>query len=387
MLDFSLTEEQIAIRDTITRTIARFDDAYWLARDRDGRFPDDYCKVLADGGWFGITMPEEYGGAGKGITEAAVVMHAIGALGAAATSAVHINLFGPQPVVVFGTSEQKARMLPPLIRGEHRACFGVTEPDAGTNTPHIKTFAQRRGDRYIVHGQKVWISTAQQANKILLVTRTSRLEDCARATDGITLFYTDLDRTKIEVREIEKMARKAVDSNELFIDGLEIPVEDRIGEEGKGFKCLLHGLNPERILVAASAIGGGMKSLDRAVSYAKERVVFGRPIGMNQAIQHPLAECWMRLQAAEMMMWKAAALYDAGKPCGLEATAAKYLAAEAAFETAQRAVRTHGGFGFSKEFHVERGFRESMLAMIAPVSQELALCHVAEHGLGLPKSY
>jgi acyl-CoA dehydrogenase len=387
MLDFSFTEEQLAIRETIAKTVEKFDDAYWLARDRDGRFPHDYCKVLADGGWFGITMPEEYGGAGKGVIEAAIVMHTIGALGASATSAVHINLFGPQPVVVFGTHEQKTRMLPPLIRGEHRACFGVTEPDAGSNTPNITTFAERKGERYIVHGKKVWISTAQIANKILLVTRTTKREECARPTDGMTLFYTDLDRGKIEVREIEKMARKAVDSNELFIDGLEVPVEDRIGEEGKGFKYLLHGLNPERVLVAASAVGGGMKTLGRAVNYAKERVVFGRPIGMNQAIQHPLADCWMKLQAAELMMWKAASLYDAGKPCGVEATAAKYLAAEAAFETAQRAVRTHGGYGFSKEYHVERSYRESILAMIAPLSQELALCHVAEHGLGLPKSY
>lgn len=387
MFGFTLTEEQQAIREAVTRTIAAFDDDYWLARDRDGRFPDDYCKVLADGGWFGITMPEEYGGAGKGITEAAIVMNAIGALGSAATSAVHINLFGPQPVVVFGTPEQKARMLPPLIRGEQRACFGVTEPDAGTNTPQITTFAERRGDRYIVHGKKVWISTAQRADKILLVTRTTKREECAKPTDGITLFYTDLDRSKIEVREIEKMARKAVDSNELFIDGLEIPVEDRIGDEGKGFRCLLHGLNPERILVAASAVGGGMKTLSRAVAYAKERVVFNRPIGMNQAIQHPLADCFMRLQAAELMMWKAATLYDQGLPCGTEATAAKYLAAEASFETAQRAVRTHGGYGFSKEFHVERAYRESMLSMIAPLAQEMALCHIAEHALGLPKSY
>ncbi len=387
MFGFTLNEEQQAIRDAISRTIAEFGDDYWLARDTDGRFPDEFCSVLAQGGWFGITMPEEYGGAGKGITEAAIVMNAIGAHGAAATSAVHINLFGPQPVVVFGTPEQKARMLPPLVRGEHRACFGVTEPDAGTNTPNITTFAQRRGDRYIVHGKKVWISTAQRADKILLVTRTTRREDCAKGTDGITLFYTDLDRSKIEVREIDKMARKAVDSNELFIDGLEIPEEDRIGEEGKGFRYLLHGLNPERILVAASVVGGGMRTLSRATDYARQRVVFDRPIGMNQAIQHPLADCWMRLQAAELMMWKAATLYDAGQACGTEATAAKYLAAEAAFETAQRAVRVHGGYGFAKAFHVERSYRESILSMIAPLSQELALCHIAEHALGLPKSY
>ncbi len=387
MLNFSLTEEQLAIREGILKTVEKFDDDYWLARDQDGKFPHEYCQALVEGGWFGITIPQQYGGAGLGITEAAVVMNTIGALGAAATSAVHINIFGPQPVVVFGTDEQKARMLPPLVRGEDRACFGVTEPTAGLNTLQIKTFARRVGERYIVNGQKVWISTAQEANKILLLTRTTRFEEVARPSNGLTLFYTDLDRHKIEVREIEKMGRHAVDSNELFIDGLEIPVENRIGEEGQGFKYLLHGLNPERILVAAAVIGAGNAVLNRAVEYAKERIVFGRPIGQNQAIQHPLAEGWMRLQAAELIMWKAAALYDAGQPCGLEATSAKYLAAEANFEAASRAVRTHGGFGYAKAFHVERYFRESMLWLIAPVSQELALCHIAEHGLGLPKSY
>ena len=386
-VEFALTDDQLAIRDAVSGICGDFGPDYWLERDRDGRWPAEFCAAIAKGGWFGVTMPSEYGGAELGIAAAAMVMRTIGGLGAAAVSSVHLNLFGPQPVVVFGTPAQKRRMLPPLVAGEDRACFGVTEPNVGSDTTRVQTFARRDGDRYIVHGQKVWTSTAQQANKILLVTRTTPIEQCARPIDGVTLFYTDLDRSKVRIREIEKMARKAVDSNELFIDGLEVPVDDRIGEEGQGFRYLLHGLNPERILVSASAVGAGETALQRAVEYANERIVFGRPIGKNQAIQHPLAECWMRLQAAELMMWKAAWLYDAGKPCGVEATAAKYLSAEASFETSTRAVRTHGGFGFAKEYHVERGLRESVLGLIAPVTQEMALCYVAERALGLPKSY
>lgn len=386
-MNFAEQDDQRAIQEAVAAICKNFDADYWLQRDTDGEWPTAFCNAIAAGGWFGVTMPTEYGGAGQGISAAAMVMKTIGRLGSAAVSSVHLNLFGPQPVVVFGTEAQKQRMLPALIRGEDRACFGVTEPNVGSDTTRIKTFARRTGDRYLVHGQKVWTSTAQQANKILLVTRTTPIEGCARPMDGITLFYTDLDRSKVRIRPIEKMARKAVDSNELFIDGLEVPAEDRIGEEGQGFKYLLHGLNPERILVAASCVGAGDAALERAVGYAKERVVFGRPIGQNQAIQHPLAECWMRLQTAELMMWKAAWLYDAGLPCGVEATAAKYLAAEASFETSTRAVRTHGGFGFAKEYHVERGLRESVLGLIAPVTQEMALCHIAEKGLGLPKSY
>lgn len=386
-MEFELSADQRAIQEAVGDICSKFDADYWLARDRDGRFPHEFSAEIAKGGWFGITMPKDVGGAALGIADAAVVMRTIGALGSAAVSSVHLNLFGPQPVNVFGTQEQKLRMLGPLIRGEERACFGVTEPNVGSDTTRIKTFAERRGDYYIINGQKVWTSTAQHAQKILLVTRTIPIEKCRKPAEGVTLFYTTLDRSKVQIREIEKMGRKAVDSNELFIDGLEVPVEDRIGEEGRGFEYLLHGLNPERIFVAASSIGGGFAQLDRAVNYAKERVVFNRPIGQNQAIQHPLAECWMLLQSAELMMWKAAWLYDCGKPCGVEATAAKYLAAEAAYETALRAVRTHGGFGYAKEYHVERGLRESVLALVAPVTQELALCHIAERALALPKSY
>ena len=387
-MDFDLTEEQRAIRDAVAKICSRFDDAYWLERERTGTFPEDFAAEIAKGGFYGVTREDQYGGAGLGITEASLVMQEIGRYGAAASSAVHINIFGLQPVVGFGTDEQKARMLPPLIRGEHRSCFGVTEPDAGLDTTHISTFARRReGGGYVVNGRKVWTSTAQRADHILLVTRTTPIEECKRRTDGMSVFYTDFDRSKIDVHEIAKMGRKAVDSNAIFIDGLEVPEENRIGAEGEGFKVLLHGLNAERIIVAAAAVGFGMHVLEKAAAYARERVVFGRPIGQNQAIQHPLAAVWMRLQAAELMTYKAAALYDQGRPCGLEANTARNLAGSAAYEAAFRAVRTHGGFGFAQEYHVERYFRESVLNFIAPVSEELILSYVAEKALGMPKSY
>lgn len=386
-MNFDLTEQQRAITEAVARVCRPFDLAYWLARDRDGCFPDDFAAAIAQGGWFGVTMPPEHGGAGLGVTEAALVMREIGRLGLAAVSSVHINIFGLQPVVAFGTEAQKARMLPPLIAGTQRACFGVTEPDAGLDTTRITTRAEKVAGGYVVHGRKVWTSTAQQADKILLLARTRPLQEGARPRDGLSVFYTDFDRTRIEVREIDKMARKAVDSNQIFIDGLLVPDEDRIGDEGAGLKVLLHGLNAERILVAAASLGAAQTALDLAAGYARERVVFGRPIGMNQAIQHPLADIWMRLQAADLMTFKAAALYDAGRPCGLEANAAKYLAAQASYDAAFRAVRTHGGFGVAREYHVERFFRESMLPLIAPVSEELILCHIAERALGMPKSY
>ena len=386
-MDFTLSDDQRAIAEAVGAICDRFDDTYWLAADREHRFPNEFVKAMVDAGWTGVTMPQEYGGAGLGVTEAAIIVQRIARMGFAAVSSVTINLFGPHPVVVFGTPEQKARFLPPLIQGRDRTCFGVTEPSVGLDTTRIKTFAVRKGDRYVVSGQKVWTSTAQVANKILLVARTTKYEDCARPTDGLTVFYTDLDRRRVTVREIEKMGRAAVDSNEVFIDNLEIPVEDRIGEEGKGFGYLLHGLNPERIFGGANATGGGFAVVEKAAQYARERVVFNRPIGQNQAIQHPLAECWMRLQAAETMMYKAATLYDQGKSCGLEANMAKFLGAEAYIEAASRAVRTHGGFGYAKEYHVERYYREAILSALAPVSHELILCHVAERALGLPKSY
>ena len=388
-MNFELTDEQQSIQAAIQKICQQFDDAYWLARDTDGAFPEDFVKAITEGGWLGIAMPEAYGGAGLGVTETAIMAHAIARSGAgmSGASAVHLNLFGPNPIVVFGTEEQKARLLPPLIKGQDRACFGVTEPDAGLNTTRLATRAVRDGDHYRINGRKLWTTTAQTANKILIIARTQDLVDCKKPTDGLTLFFTDLNRDRIEVRLIDKMGRKAIDSNALFIDDLIVPVADRIGEEGDGWKCLLHGLNPERILIAAEAVGLGQAALEKASQYAKERVVFDRTIGKNQGIQHPLAENWMELEAAQLMVFKAASLYDAGKPCGAEANAAKYLAAKAAFTACERAVLTHGGMGYAKEYHVERYLREIMIPVIAPISQELIKSFIAEQVLGQEKSY
>ncbi len=388
-MDFALTEQQQSIRTAIERICAQFGDDYWLAKDRDGGFPEELHQALARDGWLGICIPPEYGGAGLGITEATVMMQAISASGAgmSGASAVHLNIFGLNPVVRLGTEAQKQRMLPPLVRGEQKACFAVTEPNTGLNTTQLKTRAERRDGRYVLNGAKVWISTAQVADKMLILARTTALEDVKKHTDGLSLFYTDFDRRHIDVRLIEKMGRKAVDSNELFIDGLEVPLDDLIGEEGKGFQNILHGMNPERILIASEAVGLGRVALERATRYAKERNVFGRPIGQNQGIQHPLAECWMELEAANLMVFQAAWKYDSGLPCGAEANAAKYLAGEAGFKACQTAVMTHGGYGYAKEFHVERYLREVMIPRIAPISPQLVLCFIAEKVLGLPKSY
>jgi acyl-CoA dehydrogenase len=382
-------DERNAIREGVRAVVTRFDDDYWLARDEDGKFPHEFHRAMAEAGWLGITMPEEYGGSGLGVTEAAIMMHEVASHGGgmAAASTVHINLFGPHPIVVKGTPEQKARWVPQLIAGKDQCCFGFTEPDAGLNTTRIKTFAEKVPGGYLVRGQKVWTSTAQVANKIMLLTRTTKYEDCARPTDGITIFYTDLDRSKIDVQRIPKMARKAVDSNAIFIDGLFIPEEDRIGEEGKGFSYILHSLNPERVLIASEAIGIGQDALRRATRYAQERVVFDRQIGQNQSIQHPLAEKWMYLEAAWLMTVKAAELYDQGLPCGAEANSAKFLGARAGHDAAWQAVMTHGGFGYAKEYHVERLYREAALTRLAPITEQLILSFVAEKVLGLPKSY
>jgi len=387
-MSFALSDEQEQLRSNVRRICERFGDDYWLQKDRDGGFPDDFHRAFAEAGWLGIAMPEEFGGAGLGITEAALMMLTVAESGAgfSGASALHMNIFGLHPVVVFGNDEQKRRMLPPLIAGKDKACFAVTEPDAGLDTLNLKTKAVRRGDHYVVSGQKIWISTAQVANKMLLLARTAPA-DAAQRTHGLTLFYTDLDRRHVEVREIDKMGRKAVDSNQLFIDALPVPASDRVGEEGHGFEYILHGMNPERILIAAEAVGLGRAALTRAVAYAKERVVFGRPIGKNQAIQHPLARHWMELEAAQLMVFKAAALFDRQAPCGAEANAAKFLAAEAALAACQSAVTTHGGMGYAREYHVERYLREAMIARLAPVSAEMILNFIGEKVLGLPRSY
>lgn len=388
-MDFEFSEDQRAIRNAVIRICARFGDDYWLKLDREGGFPHDFHAAIAADGWLGIAMPEQYGGSGLGITEAALMMETIAASGAgfSGASAVHMNIFGLHPVVVYAGDAQKSRWLPPLINGQDKACFGVTEPGAGLNTTRLTTKAVRDGDDYVISGQKVWISTAQVANKILLLARTTPIEETKNPIDGLTLFYADIDRNAFEAREIDKMGRKAVDSNQVFIDGMRVPAADRIGEEGKGFRYILDGLNPERILVAAEAVGLGRAALTRAARYAGERIVFDRPIGQNQGIQHPLAQRWIELEAAALLTWRAAALYDSGKPCGAEANAAKYFAGEAGFKACETAVLTHGGMGYAKEFHVERYFREAMIPRIAPVSSQLILSHIAERVLGLPKSY
>mgnify|MGYP000548106292 CR=1 FL=1 len=386
-IDF--TPEQEMIRDSIFKLCEKFGDQYWLDRDNDGQFPHEFCQAIADEGWMGIAMPEEFGGSGLGIPEAATMVQAIteAGCGNAGFAAIAINIFGLNPVVVFGTDEQKRRMLPPIIKREDIACFAVTEPNTGLDTTRLKTKATLQGDKYIVHGQKIWTSTAQVANKVLLIARTKDESETKKPIDGLSLFYTDLDRNYAEIKAIDKMGRKCVDSNQVFFDGMPVPKEDLIGEEGKGFRYLLHGLNAERILISASMVGLGRCALRHASQYAKDRVVFGRPIGMNQSIQHPLAESWAELEAANLMAYRAAALYAAGKDCGKEANAGKYLAAEAAFKACTNAVMTHGGMGYAKEFHVERYLRESLIHRLAPISPQMILCYLAENALDLPKSY
>ena len=388
-MDFRLSDDQEAIREAVRELAHRFDDDYWLEHDREHAFPWEFYRAFAEAGWIGIAIPEQYGGSGLGLVEASILVQEIAASGAGMNgcSALHLTIFGMNPVVKHGSEELRARVLPRVCEGDLHIAFAVTEPDAGTDTTRITTFARRDGDAYVVHGRKVWISKAQEAEKLLLLTRTTPLEAVAKPTDGLTLFLADLDADTVAVRPIEKLGRNAVDSNELFIDGLRVDAADRIGEEGEGFAYLLDGLNPERVLLAHESVGIGRAALRRAARYANERVVFGRPIGMNQGIQLPLADALARLDAAELMAWKAATLYDAGEPCAREANSAKYLCADAAFEAADRAVQTHGGYGYAREYHVERYFREARLMRLAPVSQELALAYLGHHVLGLPKSY
>jgi acyl-CoA dehydrogenase len=388
MIPGNLTADQQAIREAIQRLMQPFDSAYWLERDETATFPDEFRQAVAAGGWLGVAMPEEFGGSGLGVTEAVVMMETIansyGAMSAA--SAVHLNIFGPQAIVKHGTAEQKAEWLPPIITGELITCFGVTEPDAGLDTTRITTAARRDGGDYVISGRKIWTSTAQQAHRVVLLARTAEY-DASRPTEGLSLFFAELDSTHVEIREIPKMGRHAVNSNMVFYDGLRVPVGDRIGEEGRGFRYILDSLNPERCLIAAEAIGVGRQALGLAAEYARERTVFQRPIGQNQAIQHPLAQSWAELEAAWLTVLRAAALYDDGEPCGAEANAAKYLGAEAGYHACERAVLTHGGMGYAREFHVERLLREVWINRLTPVSQQLVLCHIAEKVLGQPKSY
>jgi len=388
-VDFSLTDAQQAIRDAILKHCAQFSPEYWLEHDRSAEFPHDFYKSLVDAGWLGIATPTEFGGSGLGITEAALMVQAIAESGAgmSGASAVHMPVFGLQPVCLFGTPAQKQRILPPVVAGQDKLCFAVTEPNAGLNTTELKTRAEKVEGGYLVNGEKIWISTAQVANKMLLLARTTPLDKVRKKTQGLSLFYTDLDRTKIEVRLIHKMGRHAVDSNMLFITDLFIPEADRIGAEGDGFKIILHGMNPERILIGAEAIGIGRAAIARAAGYARERIVFNRPIGMNQGIQHPLAKCWAQLEAANLMVFKAASLFDQGLDCGVEANAGKYLAAEFAFEACHTAMLTLGGMGYAQEYHVERLLREVLIPRTAPISPHMILNFLAEKVLDLPKSY
>jgi acyl-CoA dehydrogenase len=388
-MNFELTDDQELIRKSVAELASKFDDQYWLEKDQAHEFPTEFYQTIAGGGWLGMTIPEEYGGHGLGITEATLLVEEVARSGGAmnAASALHLTIFGMQPVVKHGSDELKARTLPQVASGDLHVCFGVTEPGAGLDTSRITTFAKRDGDHYVVNGRKVWISKALESQKILLLTRTQPYAEVTKKTDGMTLFLTDLDRSRVDIRPIRKMGRNAVSSNEVFIDDLHIPIEDRVGEEGKGFQYILDGLNPERMLIAAEALGIGRVALEKAVKYGKERIVFDRPIGMNQGIQFPLADSLARLDAAELILRKATWLYDNGKPCGREANTAKYLCADAGFTAADRALQTHGGMGYSEEYHVARYFREARLMKIAPVSQEMILNFLGSHVLGLPRSY
>ena len=388
-MNFDLTEDQATIRAAVAELASKFDDQYWMERDAAHEFPTEFYDTFATAGWLGITTPEEYGGQGFGITEASILLEEVSASGGGmnAASSMHLSIFGMHPVIVHGSDELKARTLPRIVSGDLHVCFGVTEPGAGLDTTRITTFARKQGNKYVVNGRKVWISKALESEKVLLLTRTTRFEDVAKKTDGLTLFLTDLNRDHVEIRPIRKMGRNAVSSNELFIDDLVIPEADRVGEEGQGFKYILDGLNPERMLVASEALGLGRAALRRAVRYGNEREVFGRPIGMNQGLQFPLADSLARLDAAELALRKATWLYDNGRPCGREANTAKYLCADAGFEAADRALQVHGGMGYSEEYHVARYFREARLLRIAPLSQEMILNYLGEHVLGMPRSY
>lgn len=388
-MDFALTEEQNLIRDAIRRICADFPDEYWAKCDEEHKFPWDFYNALAEGGWIGIAIPEEYGGSGKGITEASIILEEVSASGAAmnGASGIHLSIFGMHPVVKYGSEEMKQKYLPRVANGDLHVAFGVTEPNAGTDTTSITTTATRDGDYYIVKGRKVWTTKALDSERVLLLTRTQSKDKVQRRSEGMTLLLAELQRPEVTISPIPKVGRNAVATCEVVYDDLPVHVTDRVGEEGKGFRHILDGLNAERVLVASEAIGIGRAALRRAVNYAKERIVFGRPIGQNQGVSFPLGEARMRLDCAELMIRKASWLLDQGLPCGAEANMAKWLAADACFQAADQAMQTHGGFGYAKEFHVERYWREARLMRIAPISQEMVLNYVTEHVLELPRSY
>ena len=388
-MDFELTETQQALRSEVRQLASRFDDDYWSVRDERHEFPWEFYNAFADGGWLGIAIPEEYGGSGLGVFEASLLLEEVAASGAAMNgcSAMHLTIFGLNVVVKHGSEALRREILPRAADGSLHVCFGVTEPNAGTDTSRITTFARRDGAGYVVNGQKIWTTKAGDSQKMLLLARTTPRDQVARPTQGMSLFLVDVDPTAMTLKPIPKMGRNAVASYEVFIDDLRVPAEARIGDEGQGFRLLLDGLNPERILLAHESLGIGRVALRRAVEYANQRVVFDRPIGQNQGLAFPLAEALARLDAAELMARKAAWLYDRGQLCGREANLAKWLCADAGFQAADAALQTHGGLGYAREFHVERYFREARLMRLAPISQEMVLNYIAEHVLGLPRSY
>lgn len=388
-MDFQLTDEQELIKDSVAKLCGDFTDEYWALKDSEHEFPWDFYNAMAEAGWLGIAIPEAYGGSGRGITEASLVLETVAASGAAMNGAtpLHLSIFGMEPVVKYGSDEMKQKYLPRVAAGDLHVAFGVTEPDAGTDTTSLSTFARLEGDHYIVKGRKVWTTKALQSERVLLLVRTTPKEKLEKKTDGLTLLLAELQRDEVSISAIPKVGRNAVATCEVVYDELPVHVTDRIGEEGKGFKYILTGLNAERILIAAEALGIGRAALNRAVNYANERVVFGRPIGKNQGVAFPLAEAKMRLDAAELMIRKASWMIDQGLPCGAEANMAKWLAADAAFQAADQAMQTHGGFGYANEYHVERYWREARLMRIAPISQEMIANFVSEHVLGLPRSY
>nr|WP_278254367.1 acyl-CoA dehydrogenase family protein [Sphingobium sp. BYY-5] len=384
-----MTEDQRNVRESVLQHCSQFSDDYWLDRDREGVFPFDFYAAMADAGWLGVAMPQSVGGAGLGIAEAAIMMQAVAEAGGGMTAAssIHGPVFGLEPIALFGTEAQKQRMIPPVLSGAEKMCFAVTEPNTGLDTTKLKTRAERVEGGYRVNGEKIWITNAHVADRMMLLARTTPLDQVANKTHGLSLFFTRLDRDRIEHRLIPKMGRHAVGSTMLFINDLFIPEEDRIGEEGQGFRIILKGLNPERILLGAEAIGIGRNAIQRAARYARERIVFDRPIGMNQGIQHPLAKCWAQLEAANLMVMQAATKFDKGEDCGVEANAGKYLAAETAFEACHTAMLTLGGMGYAQEYHVERLLREVLIPRTAPVSPHMILNFLAEKVLDLPKSY
>ncbi|EPE31386.1 Acyl-CoA dehydrogenase NM [Glarea lozoyensis ATCC 20868] len=393
------SDTQLQVREAIAKICSNFPDDYWAQHDESGEYPHELHKALSKDGWIGIALPEDLGGSGLGISEATLMLHTISESGAgmAGAQSIHANVYATQPVAKFATPSQRQRMLGKIIDGTWRVCFGVTEPNTGLETLKLKTQATPSGDTYKISGQKIWISSAQVATKMILLARTTPLEEVCKPSEGLSLFFIDFDPKQpgLELRKIKKMGGRAVDANEVFFDNYVIPKDSLIGKEGEGFKIVLHGMNAERCLLAGEALGLGYAALHKATTYAKERVVFGRPIGMNQGIQHPLAEAYMHLEAAKLATYHAARLYDRSttdgtitqSAIGVACNSAKYLAAEAAFTACERSVLTLGGMGYAQEYHVERYLRECFVPRIAPVSREMIMNYVGEKVLGLPRSY